>query len=188
MGSNDDRRCSGGVPDEASLAPGDNSPRNLSRACGEPKGPVPSPLMISSIFGAGSSPSTSSRARATSARTTSALGVTSRPGAPAVPDGTTVSGPFAASTTRRRGTIIDASSASPNCSRRPKTLRSMGSCQTSRRSSKYPLTHAVSIRRSRAAAQSVRSPPSPQPITPIEASAPESLANQSTAASTFCTS
>ena len=56
----------------------------------------------------------------------------SRPGPPPVPGGTTTSGPFAASTIKGRGAIRLAISASPNCSSRPKTLRSIGSSQSRR--------------------------------------------------------
>ena len=43
---------------------------------------------------------------------------------------------IAASTINARGAIIAASSASPNCSNRPNTLRSIGSCQMFCRESK----------------------------------------------------
>ena len=91
----------------------------------------------SSIRASGFSARQSSlRARSTSALTVSSLGVVSRPGAPPVPGGMTNSGPLAASTINVRGAIRLATSASPNCSSRPKTLRSTGCRQTSLRSSK----------------------------------------------------
>ena len=64
------------------------------------------------------------------------LGRGQSPGAPPVPGGMTNSGPLAASTINVRGAIKLATSASPNCSSRPKTLRSTGCRQTSLRSSK----------------------------------------------------
>ena len=51
-----------------------------------------------------------------------------RAGAPR-PPGMVAFGPRAASMINARGAIRDASSASPNCSRRPKIFRSIGSCQ-----------------------------------------------------------
>ena len=76
------------------------------------------------------------RARSTSRGTVSSSGVVNRPGAPPVPGGMTNSGPLAASTIRVRGAMSEATSASPNCSSRPKTFRSTGWRQTSLRSSK----------------------------------------------------
>ncbi len=121
----------------------------------------------------------------------SSPGDVNRPGAPPVPGGMTNSGPLAASTIRARGATSEAISASPNCSSRPKTLRSTGWRHTSLRSPKYPLTQAALIRGSRAAAYSATAPPSPKPKIPTRSLCPwprASRSSASTSASTFWTS
>ena len=79
--------------------------------------------------------SISRSARASSSLTEPSAGVTTRDGAPR-PPGMVASGPRAASTMNGRGAMSETNSASPNCSSKPNTFRSIGSCQMFCRESK----------------------------------------------------